>query len=276
MRSYLSGLGVRILRYRLCTDPLRALRVAYQVSCCIRCLLGSVHEGNRQSCLVRRLLYERLHCRVRNGQHVPTVVRTVEAKLTASHISVALLALLCLPLLSRRMQIFALFCAVLIAAIAASGLFTPSQLWSTVLLFLAASAILLIVTYISQWFWLSRISQQVLPLEVKYVLSEAGCDVTCDSWSRSFPASSFSGVARFHSVVLVEIKGHRATTEAAREFLKAYEATRDAQHAERMTQPLGLPMIWLRPVSERTYLVIPFDSLDRSQWTELRHAWLPR
>lgn len=203
-------------------------------------------------------------------------MHTVKVRLTASQMSVALLALLCLPLASRRMQIFALVCAVLIAAIAASGLFTPSQLSSIVLLFLAASAILLIVIYISQWYWLTKISRQLLPLEVQYVLSDGGCDVRCDSWSRSFSSNSFSGFARFLSVVLLEIRGHRANTEKAREFLKAYESTRDARQAESMTQPLGFPMIWLRPASDRTYLVIPFDALDRSQWTALRDAWLPR
>ena len=210
---------------------------------------------------------------MRHGQYV-FVMYKVKVKLTALRISVALLGLLFLPLVSRRMRVFALVCAVLIAAIAASGMFTPSQFLSVVLFFFALTAILLIVIYGSQWYWLMTVPRQVLPLEVTFNLWDGGCEVTCNSWSQSFARNSFSGFARFFSVVLVEIKGNRTNAESTRELLKAYQSTQDARLAESAIQPLGLPIIWLRPVSEKTYLVIPVDALDRSQWTALRKAWL--
>lgn len=186
----------------------------------------------------------------------------VEVRFTTAQMRVAVLVLLLVPMFRWRVFLLTGAIALLAAVGVAIDVISSQQFVTGVFAFVAIWLIVLGALYITHWRLTYRLFRSLTSNDVTFRFTTEGCAVASSSWSGFLPWTSISRTFRCPLVWLFEISEPRSEKQIASSFLSALEEKQSVPAAEVQAQPMGFPVMWLRPVPLRSFLVVPTEKLS--------------
>ena len=179
-------------------------------------------------------------------------------RITMCEMRMAVVAMLLLPIFEWRTIFVIGSIALLIAVGIAVDVILINQLLTGIIAFLLMWLISLVALYTIQW----KLTSKALPSrDIAYKFTNSGCTISSTSWCVTVQWASISRRYKCPLVWLLELKSVRTRQELSESFLSTVNQNTGTTWGTTVL-PISFPVVWLRPLPLRLFLVVPTKDFD--------------